>query len=954
MSYDYTKQNWKTYDKTLPSRLQDDSVITKKRLDHMEDGIEKNSMSLEIGDLIVGDSATPDASIEIDEDSKSKKLNIIFPKFSDIDDNTIKDTASWSSRKIRTELDKLAANAHYTCEVMSGEGFIFASPSDVKTLTARILKTGEDITSTAKATDLVWTRKSKNADYDTFWNGKHYTGKNVTVSANEMNDTVNATFYCAYNGTDTEGAAISATGSITLSNMIFEPTNTSISFNIFSPEGTIFDNRTVSTITLEAIAYEGSNKLTDEDATFRWYVNGIWVQNASGYTLSLPISSIALSTTITCEMRYNLATYRNSITLQNRKNVIVSETVPNDPRIGDIWYMPSTDIYSKWTGSPLGWQAITNLEDEVSGDQIIAVEAVKTSYETMHGLEQLRRSTYYETIDGEKKYISDFYNEYRESADETVRTLTAISQEANNALQISSSAAQTAERFSWLVSGTDETSFELTENFASLISRDIVLTGDNIKLNGMTSINGAVQITTEGYLIATEGGRIGPWNIGENEIYWEDPNDGYTSVYIGKSGINLSNNLVLSPSGGIDSRNFKVEANTDRVEINAETLRVNDVDVINFNHTFGIRNMILTSGDYQVNKPMLWELGEIPWTMTILPENLEAMTVDDVAKRVTYLQFKKGELQEEQTEENQYIRLPLSEVPAMGRYSFCFRAFGSTSTNDPLVVNVYLMTEDLSHVKRIASMNIALTTRMYDIVYDQLDNIEYKYIGFKSTDFQEGDTFNLINMGLYNSLVKIRDWQPAPEDLTVNEFENDNSMRDYIEATSMRFEIFEDAMAAVFQTEQPKILTEEDVKGMIAENDSLSKIMSEVDEKIVSVQASIDGLSTEWRNRTIIKGLDSEGNPMDIEISDLFQYINLYNGAILLGNNASPVKLRIFSGDDTEDANISFSNETGTLATFKQNRLEVEEVQTNAVTLGNFKFFARENGNLSIKKTGQV
>ena len=66
MSYEYTKQEWETYDKTLPTRLQENSVITKRRLDHMEDGIERNSMSLTIGDLVVGDSAVPDASFEVE------------------------------------------------------------------------------------------------------------------------------------------------------------------------------------------------------------------------------------------------------------------------------------------------------------------------------------------------------------------------------------------------------------------------------------------------------------------------------------------------------------------------------------------------------------------------------------------------------------------------------------------------------------------------------------------------------------------------------------------------------------------------------------------------------------------------------------------------------------------------------------------------------------------------
>ena len=78
MSYRYQKQDWKTYDKTLPDRVQENSLITKKRLDHMEEGIEKNSMDLAIGDLVLGNSTKPDASFEIDDDAKEIKLNIVF------------------------------------------------------------------------------------------------------------------------------------------------------------------------------------------------------------------------------------------------------------------------------------------------------------------------------------------------------------------------------------------------------------------------------------------------------------------------------------------------------------------------------------------------------------------------------------------------------------------------------------------------------------------------------------------------------------------------------------------------------------------------------------------------------------------------------------------------------------------------------------------------------------
>lgn len=944
MSYEYTKQTWETYDKTLPTRLQENSVITKKRLDHMEDGIEKNSIPLVIGDLIIGDSSVPDASIVLDEDAQEKRLNIVFPKSSEIEDETIKDDATWSSRKIRNEIDAIASNTHYTCEVTSNEGLIFASATEAKTLVAKIYKTGEDITASCNESAMVWTRVSDNKDYDDFWNGKNYTGRNVVVSASELNNTTNATFYCKYTGINDEGATIEATGSLTLVNMIYEPSDTSVSFIVNATNGTVFDNKSGTLAEFEAIAYVGSNQLTEADATFRWYINGVWIPDQTSTKLSYPIVGINLVSTFTCEMRYNLATYKNSVTVENRKNVTVSDTAPNDPEVGDIWYDTLMNIYKKWTTS--GWSVIEDPQSEVTGEILIAVEAVKTSYETELELEEVRRATYYTTEDGEKKTIIDFYNEYRESADETTRIIKSIEQTAEGAKEIASAASQTAGRFEWLVKGDSETNLTLTDTFAELVASEIKFSGENITLNGMTTINGDVQITKEGYLIAKNGGSIGPWSIAKDNIYWNDAEDPSVKIVFGINGLNLSDKLILTQEGGLNSKNFTIDPLTDSIELNAQVLKVNGVDAVTFNDTFGVRNLVLTSGNYQLGKTTMWDVDNTPWAMSIGPVTEEITDATEVANVVTYVTFTKSALAEND-QDNQYIKIPLSESPSSGNYSFCIRSFGGTSLNESLTVRVYLLTEDLNTSKLICTLSINQVESLTSFNYMQTDNTKYKYIAFKSSEYQTGDTINIINLGLYKSQVTIKDWQPAPEDMTMGDVDTKNDVTSELDSVTMRVEVFEDSMRTIFkQTDTPVILTEDDISAFI-NMQVPTMVESAILERTTSIMETIDGISTQWDKKITIQSSDGE-----ITVATLFQYIDLVNGAIELGNNARSTKLIIYSGDSSTDANISFRDGNTSLGTFTKNMLLVDQIDTEKLNIGNFQMFSRSNGNVSIRKVG--
>lgn len=76
MAYQYTRQNWENYDYKFEASEQPNAIITKARLEHMERGIEANSMEF----AAVYKSATrPNASFRTDKVNKRVVLDITFP-----------------------------------------------------------------------------------------------------------------------------------------------------------------------------------------------------------------------------------------------------------------------------------------------------------------------------------------------------------------------------------------------------------------------------------------------------------------------------------------------------------------------------------------------------------------------------------------------------------------------------------------------------------------------------------------------------------------------------------------------------------------------------------------------------------------------------------------------------------------------------------------------------------
>lgn len=76
MAYRYSKQNWENYDFKLEAIDQPDAIITKKRLEHMEAGIEANSMELA---AVYKSDIRPSASFRIDKINKRIVLDLTFP-----------------------------------------------------------------------------------------------------------------------------------------------------------------------------------------------------------------------------------------------------------------------------------------------------------------------------------------------------------------------------------------------------------------------------------------------------------------------------------------------------------------------------------------------------------------------------------------------------------------------------------------------------------------------------------------------------------------------------------------------------------------------------------------------------------------------------------------------------------------------------------------------------------
>ena len=81
MAYQYKPNNWNVYDesKSYEENKANDAVITKKKLDHLEDGVKKASADIVMGTIEVAEGATPSAAFELDNVTGTRTFNLVLP-----------------------------------------------------------------------------------------------------------------------------------------------------------------------------------------------------------------------------------------------------------------------------------------------------------------------------------------------------------------------------------------------------------------------------------------------------------------------------------------------------------------------------------------------------------------------------------------------------------------------------------------------------------------------------------------------------------------------------------------------------------------------------------------------------------------------------------------------------------------------------------------------------------
>ena len=113
MAYEYEKNDWEGYLESKPPTQQPNAIITKIKLDRMENGIERANMTFEAGNISISNDENPSVSFTTDEINHTRKLNIAFPKQkastggASINDSEESDKSTYSSIKIASLVNDL-------------------------------------------------------------------------------------------------------------------------------------------------------------------------------------------------------------------------------------------------------------------------------------------------------------------------------------------------------------------------------------------------------------------------------------------------------------------------------------------------------------------------------------------------------------------------------------------------------------------------------------------------------------------------------------------------------------------------------------------------------------------------------------------------------------------------------------------------------------------------------
>lgn len=108
--YEYEKNKWEKYQEGIPVEDQVNSIITKTKLDNIERGIERASMTLEVGNVTTG--SKPAVSVTEDTIQHRRLINVVFPEgggssSTAIDDIKPSSNTTYSSERIESLIQDL-------------------------------------------------------------------------------------------------------------------------------------------------------------------------------------------------------------------------------------------------------------------------------------------------------------------------------------------------------------------------------------------------------------------------------------------------------------------------------------------------------------------------------------------------------------------------------------------------------------------------------------------------------------------------------------------------------------------------------------------------------------------------------------------------------------------------------------------------------------------------------
>lgn len=224
--------------------------------------------------------------------------------------------------------------------------------------------------------------------------------------------------------------------------------------------------------------------------------------------------------------------------------------------------------------------------------------------------------------------------------------------------------------------------------------------------------------------------------------------------------------------------------------------------------------------------------------------------------------------------------------------------------------------------------NVSVTIKTNSVEPDSR-NANVLYITGMSNSVDYEISFKNLKIEKGNSAT---DWTPAPEDVD-NHIGNVN----------------DELQGAINTTNGNLNQTNQNVTDLNNRYDDIYEITTTNVTKITEMLQTIDGWDFTWEETTeIIKELDGL---VSTEIDTRIKYIRFVNGEIWLGEDPEPgeddYKVRI------TNERISFMQNNIEIAYISGQRLYISEAQIlNRLIIGEFAFYPRDNGNMSLRYIG--